>query len=251
MGRRAANSTKDDAAERMYFTEVHENAIIRYNASTDKDEREDLFRAHIAKALDKMAENIINRFKFPYINMTFEQTKAQVVSFLVCNLHKFQPDKGKAFSYFSVMAKRYLILHNNVGYKEERRSISLSDTGDTFVSLEEMVSLEAPDNHAHEDTKEFIELMIKYWDANLTKIFKKKRDIEIASAVIELFRRAGGIENFNKKALYIMIREMTDCQTGYITKVIKKMKTHAVRQMIEFHDQGTIDGESSKYFSYD
>ena len=97
---------------KMYFNEDTEQAIIEYNKSQDEFEREIIFRERIHPALDKLAENIINRFKFPYIEGTFEDIKGQVVSFLVLNLHKFTEDKGKAFSYFSVVAKNYLILHN-------------------------------------------------------------------------------------------------------------------------------------------
>jgi hypothetical protein len=76
--------------------------------------------------LDKLAENVINRFKFPYLNQSFEDTKGQVVSFLVMNLAKFKPEKNKkAFSYLSVIAKNYLILQNNNAYKQQKRSIQL------------------------------------------------------------------------------------------------------------------------------
>ena len=102
---------------RFYFTDDTEKAIIEYNKSQDEFERETIFRERIHPSLDKMAENIINKYKFQYIKGTFEDIKSQVVSFLVLNLHKFTEDKGKAFSYFSVVAKNYLILHNNNAYR--------------------------------------------------------------------------------------------------------------------------------------
>ena len=46
-----------------------------------------------------------------------EEVKHEVVSFLVMNMHKFKEGKGKAFSYFSIVAKNYLILNNNKNYK--------------------------------------------------------------------------------------------------------------------------------------
>ncbi|MEO1955537.1 MAG: hypothetical protein ABGX42_02940, partial [Gammaproteobacteria bacterium] len=48
------------------------------------------------------------------------------------------------------------------------------------------------------------------------------------------------IENFNKKALYILIREMTGIRTQYITKVINVMKKHNVRLINEFKTTGTV-----------
>lgn len=250
MPRRKADGT-EPPRDKFYWTKETEDAIVRFNEAEDMDDRESIFRASIAKPLDKLAENIINKFKFPYINQSFDETKKQVVSFLVINLAKYTQDKGKAFSYFSVVAKNYLILHNNNGYKQIKRSISLSDTGETFVPIEEMISLEARDHRADEDTREFVRLMITYWDNNLTIIFKKKRDIDIANAVVELFRRAENIENFNKKALYLMIREMTDCKTSYITKVVNKMRAITVEQMLEYNQYGTIDREDSKIYVYE
>jgi hypothetical protein len=240
-----------ETKDRMYFPVETEDAIVRFNLAESNDERETIYRQDIAYPLDKLAENIINRFKFPYVNQSFEETKRQVVSFLVTNLHKYSKDKGKAFSYFSVIAKNYLILHNNNGYKQEKRNVYLSETGEDYISIDEVDMLQAPDPRAHEDSKEFVRLMITYWDDNLTRIFKKKRDIDIASAVVELFRRAETIENFNKKALYLMIREMTDCKTSYITKVVNKMRVHTLRQLQEFHSDGTINGDEPDFFKYD
>ena len=238
--------------EKRYFTEETEDAIIRYNLSKDPEERERIYRASIERPLDKLAENVINRFKFPYVNQTFEDTKRQVVSFLVINLHKFTAGKGKAFSYLSVIAKNYLILHNSNGWKEEKRSVTLSDEiHDDYVQIDDAVQLEAPDEQRNEDIKEYIALIVKFWDANLARVFKKKRDIEIAGAVVDIIRRADTIECFNKKYLYILIREATGCKTSYITKVVNKMAEYNARQMKEYLAEGTINSEETRFFRYE
>ena len=41
---------------------------------------------------------------------------------------------------------------------------------------------------------------------------------------MELFRTRENIETYNKKALYILIREKTGAKTQYITKVVKQIK---------------------------
>ena len=61
------------------------------------------------------------------------------------------------------------------------------------------------------------------------------------NAVLELFRRRMNIENFNKKALYIMIREMTGSNTQHITRVVNQMKRYYVNMMEEFSNDGSID----------
>jgi len=234
---------------KIYFTQETEDAIVKYNKTTDLEEREELYREYIEAPFDKLAENVINRFKFPYMEGTFEDVKSEVVSFLVMNLHKFTEGKGKAFSYFSVIAKNYLILHNNNAYKEEKRSVYLVDKVDDTFSLEETLISEPDNEEIQSDMRDFIIILVQYWDFNLTKIFKKKRDVEISTAVVELLRRVDGIDNFNKKALYLMIREMTNHKTSHITKVINKMKVHVFEKMKEFRKTGHIS-DPSTYFVY-
>jgi hypothetical protein len=234
---------------KVYFTQETEDAIILYNKTEDDEQRELIYRQHIQAPFDKLAENVINRFKFPYMEGSFEEVKSEVVAFLVINLHKFAEGKGKAFSYFSVIAKNYLILHNNNAYKEEKRSVYLIDKIDETFSLEETLAVEPEEEELHSDMRDFIIILVQYWDFNLTKIFKKKRDIDIATAVVELLRRVDGIDNFNKKALYLMIREMTNYKTSHITKVINKMKVHVFEKMKEFRRTGHIS-DPSTYFMY-
>lgn len=242
MGKRKAKSKE-------YFTKETEQAIVKYNKSTDPFDRDQIYREHIEYPFNKLAENVINRFKFPYMNLSFEDTKRQVVSFLCTQIEKYAENKGKAFSYFSVIAKNYLILHNNIGHKNEKRLISLSEsTSESDIPLENLLLIDNSHIERAEDTKEFVKLLIIYWDNNVHRIFKKKRDIEIANAVIELFRRSENIENFNKKAIYLMIREMTNCKTGYITKVLNKMKVHIEKQLSNYREYGLIDPNRSKFF---
>jgi hypothetical protein len=230
---------------KVYFTQDTERAIVEYNKSTDQDERDQIFRERIHAPIDKLAENIINRFKFPYIDGNFEDIKNQVVSFLVLNLHKFTEDKGKAFSYFSVVAKNYLVLHNNNSYRDELRSTYIVDSSsDESFLLEEVLTTKPEVESSHKDTSDFVELLIHYWDFNLDRIFKKKRDRDIANAVVELMKRANTIENFNKKALYVLIREMTNNKTVHITKVINKMKIHVLEQMKEYRRSGYLSDPS-------
>lgn len=235
---------------KMYFTDETEQAIVQFNKLVDLDEREILFREKIHPAIDKLAENVINRFKFPYIEGNFEDIKNQVVSFLVLNLHKYTENKGKAFSYFSVVAKNYLVLHNNNSYRDEIRSTRLVDSsGDESFLLEDVLTTKPESDTTQRDTSDFIQLLIQYWDFNLDRIFKKKRDREIANAVVELMKRANTIENFNKKALYVLIREMTNGKTVHITKVINKMKLHVLEQIKEYRRSGYLS-DPSMHFIY-
>lgn len=232
----------------IYFTEDTENAIIKYNESTDDLDRNAIYLDKIHGPLNKLVENVINRFKFPYINLSFKDLKNQVLSFLIINLHKYKKENGKAFSYFSVIAKNYLILQNNSSYSKQKTESSLDDEAiseddlfseNTIISNSDSLLILTSDEKT-EDNKEFIRLSIEFWDENIPKIFKKKRDIEIAGAIVHLLRKIEHIENFNKKAIYLMIKELTNHKTNHITKIINKMKKIMIGQWKRFQSYGIL-----------
>jgi hypothetical protein len=213
--------------KRYYFTEDNQNAIVAYNNETDQGLRNKVFNEWIYKAFLKLAENIIHTFKLYYFNATAKQLKHEVVAFLLEKMPKFTPDKGKAFSYFSIVAKHYLIINNNKNYK---RMVSKKpvDAVDTQRDLQN----ETVRNDLLEEHKDFMDMFTSYWEVNMYNAYSKQRDIRIVDAVLTIFRERDNIENFNKKALYIIIREMTDVKTLYITRVVNTLK----KSYIELHD---------------
>lgn len=231
---------------KMYFTQDTEDAIIAYNKSSSDREKNQLYKERIQYPFEKLAENILNTFKFTYFDVPKEDIQCEVVAILIQKIHMFKEGKGKAFSYFSIVAKNYLILNNNSNYKRFKKTSLLSEMPESWNPENDFYETEQG-----EEFNEFKDLMLAYWDNNLTNVFTKKRDIQIADAILELFRRSQNIENFNKKHLYLLIREMTDCKTHYITKVVNVMKEHQVRMLNEYLDYGTVSqSDEMDFFAY-
>jgi len=86
----------------------------------------------------------------------------------------------------------------------------------------------------------FINQYIRYIDKHIYLLFPKQHDAQTADAIIELFRKRETLEIFNKKALYIYIREMTDVSTPQITKIIKKLDILRIRLYNEYYEHGYI-----------
>ena len=221
---------------KMYFGTPVQEAIIRYNKSSNPAVRNRIYQEHVHAAFEKMAENLIHTFKFYYFDYPFAEVKAEVVSFLVMQMPKYQAEKGRAFSYFSVVGKNYLILNNNNNYKKMKIHDDISR-----LDFKRNVYSETVSDTVDEFNSEFVTQMLDYWDNNLTNIFRRQKDILVADSVLELFRRRVNIENFNKKALYIMIREMTGSNTQHITRVINQMKRYYFNMLEEFSGTGNID----------
>jgi hypothetical protein len=223
---------------KVYFGQEVQDAVVEYNSSSDDNERNIIYGTRIHAAFDKLAENIINTFKFTYFDYGFEDIKHEVVAFMVVNMHKYDHTKGsKAFSYFSVVAKNYLILHNNNNYKKLK-------THDKMDVLDRHRNNTINDNDYDTLTDE----MVQYFDNNMNTIFKKDRDLRIGYAIVDLMKQREEIENFNKKAIYILIREMTDVETAHITSVVNVLKKHYKKLINKFYKTGTIIHDTSGSF---
>jgi len=222
--------------EKIYFSRKTEQAIILYNSEENEHIRNEIYETQIKFSFEKLVENIFNTFKFTYFDNSPLEIQKETVSHLVTNIHKFEAGKGKAFSYFSIVAKNYLIFHNNNNYKRFNQHVDISET-----PSESSVCLQTEDaRHKDIQTQEFMKLIVNYWEKNITKIFNKQKDLNIAYAVIELFRNCERIENFNKKTLYLYIRELSNCKTQQITKVINKMKSYQSLAMKNYSNKGTL-----------
>jgi hypothetical protein len=222
---------------RIYFTSDTEEAIIEYLASDDQDFRNRLYKDRVEYAFYKLAENIIHTFKFYYTDSdTIEELKHEVVTFLLEKLHLYDQSKGKAYSYFGTIAKRYLIIYNNNNYKKLQERADVEEIDEDKNILYETV------REAEEaaDPNTFIDQYVRYVDKHLYTLFPKQQDAKTADAIMELFRKRETLEIFNKKALYIYIREITDTTTPQITKVTKKLDILRTKLYNEYYHHGYI-----------
>jgi DNA-directed RNA polymerase specialized sigma24 family protein len=204
----------------MYFTQETENAIIEYNNTLDFDLRSKIYRERIHYAFFKLTENIIHTFKFYYTEVdNIEDLQHEVISFLLSKIHLFNPEKGaKAYSYFGTIAKRYLIISNTKNYKKRVDKAPIEE-----LESDERHSYNIDDTPANQKLSMFMDKYIEYCSSNIYKLFPKNDDAKIADAILELFRKRESIEIFNKKALYIYIREIIDAKTPKITKIANKL----------------------------
>ena len=148
-------------------------------------------------------------------------------------LYKITPPK--AYSYFGTITKNYLIISNNKNYKKKIEKIP-------FETITEH------EDHSYElgrETKDtlsnFMDLYIDYITKNIFTLFPKAQDAKVADAILELFRKRDNLEIFNKKALYIYIREMVDVKTPKITKIANKLAKIYKEKHIFYLDNGYVN----------
>ena len=226
--------------KKQYFTYRTDLAIVAYNTEPDHMKRNKIYREHIHYAFDKLAENIIHTFKFYYFDVPYIDVKCETVAFLNEKIHKYVLGKGKAFSYFSIVAKNYLIIANNANYAKMKARADI-----TVIDDRRDLGVETSYSDYQEGLTDFTNQFVDYYTDHMNEIFTNKRDIIVADTLLELFRIRDNIENFNKKALYILIRERTGLKTQNITKVVNIMKTHYATMYENYSKRGYIGTHKS------
>ena len=202
-----------------YFTKITEIAILAYNKSTNPGTREKVYRRFIFPAFMKLAENLINKMKPDYIDSSFQDLQTDLVTYLTARLDKFNPNAGKAYSYYTRTSFNYLIAENQKGYAKIK-----ADTQTIDIDEQRNIITEIHNDEMRETLQYFMNAYIEYCYDNLNYIFSNSTDIHVADSVLHIFESRELIEEFNKKALYIFIRERTGLETTNITRVIKVLK---------------------------
>ena len=223
----------------VYFTQQTEDAIVLYNSLEDDIQKNILYTQKIHPAFYKLAEIMIHRFKFYNFDVSHEDVKHEVIAFLHEKINKYKAENGKAFSYFSIVAKNYLIAENNKNYYHFKRSQDIQ-----AIDLERNIVNEKIRKEMIEEKSDFIDQFIVVVEKYLPLIFSKKRDVQVADTILYLFKTRDNIENYNKKAIYILIRERTGITSQYITNVITKIKYIYTRLYLKYKEGLNIENLS-------
>jgi hypothetical protein len=226
-----------------YFTQKTENAIVLYNKTTDPTQKSLIYEQQIHYPFFKLTENIIHTFKF-YHTEVEELTDLQheLMIFLLSKIHLYDQSRGtKAYSYFGTAVKRYLIIQNKKNYTNKLKNISIdsfnSNDSDNYesnnnqnnkiqVKADEFIGDELYSQGYRDGDRLslFMDEYIQYCTKNIYDIFPKESDAQVADCILEIFRKRENIGVFNKKALYIYIREMIDVKTPKITKIANTLQ---------------------------
>lgn len=208
-------------AGEYYFTQVHEDAIIKYISSEDKRERDVIFEKILLPVFVEMIEKIVYTFKFTSLP-NVDQLKQECLVYLTTILCKFKRDKGAAFAYFSVITKNYFIAATKKQIKRMKHEVSYED-----IVGSDKDSINDDSIESYEDTRHrnefwnFLIEKVKEWDSipNL-----KDNERRVLDAVKHLLNNHDNFEIHNKRAIYLYIRDMTDLNTKQVVVALNSLR---------------------------
>lgn len=227
MGRKSSNN---------YFTKAVDAAIEQYNDEDDEELRSYIYEADIYEPLDKLVENVIHRYKFHEYDWSYEVLKHDCVTYLTDRLDRFSPERGKAYSFFTVIARNYLTQRAKSTYGKKIIREELHSVDEDRDVISEMYT-----DYQTALLSEFVRMWSEWGLDNVMELFSKNRDRRIANALFVLFENSSDIDNYNKKALYILVREHARVKTQYITPIVNELKVMFSEMSNDYLRDGCIE----------
>lgn len=211
---------KNKKNKRHYFTGETEQAIIDYCNTEELSERTRLYIEQIQPAFNELVDKIVYTYKFTSLE-NIDVLKEDCKIWLTTILGKFDASQGtKAFSYFSVVTKNWFTHKAKKQTKKNKREIEY----DSMIREVEAVQCsQSKDFFEEEEDHQFwIHLLdeIEGWQ----KIYLKENEKKVLDAIMTLMNNIDQIEIFNKKAIYLYMREITGLNTKQIVSCLNKMR---------------------------
>lgn len=218
-----------------YFSQAHEDAIVKYASSTNQRERTELYINFIEPAFNEMVDKIVFTYKFTTLP-NIEELRSECKIWLTTILDKFDPTSGsKAFSYFSVITKNWFIHKVKKTAEQNKREVGIEEITDP--KNHEVLIVE----HTYFSNREQNEFWREFWyEINSWEhIEMKPNERRVVEAIKILMEDPDGIEIFNKKAIYLYIREITGLNTKQIVTNLQKVRTRYIEFKVDW-DNGKI-----------
>jgi hypothetical protein len=208
---RRTGVTPPAAPTTQYFSVLTHDAILEYQTCVSYADREILYRDVILPSFDKLVENLIFMNGFVNVTGSYTELKNDCITFLFETIHKFDASRGsKAFSYFNVVAKNWLMIKSKQRSKSLKRMVSLDDV--LSLTVEDVASIEANNTvimqldamNADMQEYEIISLL-----NDLKDDAQNENEKACMDAIFYLFEQREDIELLNKRAVFVYMRDMS------------------------------------------
>jgi DNA-directed RNA polymerase specialized sigma subunit len=167
-----------------------------------------------------MVNKIVYTYKFNNLPNS-EVLKEDCKVFLVTILNKFDPDKGhKAFTYFSVITKNWFIAETKKNKKKLKKEVDYDGLSHSIIETQLVYENTYLEDVEKQQFFNFLFEEIEWWHASS----EKENDQKVLQAIKILFETSDEIEIFNKKAIYVYLREITGLNTKQITNSLTKIR---------------------------
>lgn len=220
-------SNKQKKKKKPYFGKDAHNAVVDYQSTDVREEKHQIYDDKIRPSFEKLAENLIFIHGFSTSKSHFDVLKSDTVSFLYEILEKFDPSRGsKAFSYFNVCAKNFLIIQSKKRLKNKIRHVSIDDENlgsrEKFQIERHQVIPSSEAMFIRSEDVDILNNMIKKIRSKLTN----QNELLCIEAIITIFENIDDLEFLNKRAIFVYLREISGLNAKQLSVSMSNIRKH-------------------------
>jgi hypothetical protein len=212
----------------MYFHTGTHDAIVRFQSCDEREARDGIYVQEILPAFDKLVENLIFMHGFANIYGSYEDLKNDCITFLYETLKKFDASRGtKAFSYFNVVAKNWLIIKSKQRSKLTKKMVSLDDK-DSVADLERLSVQDFNDVYSQSlliTKKQSFENLMKMLDQIASRL-TNENEKACMEAIIKLFNSIDDLDLLNKRAIFVYMRDLSNLTPKQLSASMSAIRKH-------------------------
>lgn len=217
---------KRPGTDNAYFTQVTQNSIQFFQISETGKARDEAFEKEILPAFKKMAEYWVFSYGIESPVQTREELVQDCVGFLHDSIHKWNPERAtKAFSYFNVVARNWLINAVNNQKKKNIQNFSINDADLSSTirekdTNERLIIQSAESEIIDIENLQFVRDRVKKIRLGLDD----EKDIIVIESIEKIFDAAESLDFMNRNALFVYIREISGLDKRSISRSISRIR---------------------------
>lgn len=228
-------AAKTPRKSNMYFTKMHQDAIVEYVKCSDNKKKNEIYKHIIEPVFRELISKIVYTFKFTSLP-NIDDLKNDCAVHLVTVLANFDESLGnKAFSYFSIVTKNWFIGENKKNLVRLQKEVSYdthipvndSDVGMVQHGISRTFDEELVTSNGYFEKKEISEFWgnlreeMDYW---LSCKETNEQEAKTIKAIFVVLDNLSELEVCTKKMFYHNIRELTGMNSKQVVSNLNKIR---------------------------
>ncbi len=235
---KVAKPVKED----QYFSKDTQQKLEEYKLADTNEERWDIYLKDIKPAFEMLVDKLVSVYGFKSFDDEMDIMKSDCVFFLWETIQKWDGSKGKkAFSYFNVVAKNWLIARSRKNYQQFKRTVVIDDGNTNYTpntqpkeersSQKKYPKINLSTYMVDEDSNPETQMIaaerqqqiydtIDYMCRTITDN-REKRCIE---AIKVVFENIDNLDFLNKRAVLVYLREISGLNNAELSSALSSIR---------------------------
>ena len=228
--------------EDQYFSKDTQQKLEEYKLADTNEERWDIYLKDIKPAFEMLVDKLVSVYGFKSFDDEMDIMKSDCVFFLWETIQKWDGSKGKkAFSYFNVVAKNWLIARSRKNYQQFKRTVVIDDGNTNYTpntqpkeersSQKKYPKINLSTYMVDEDSNPETQMIaaerqqqiydtIDYMCRTITDN-REKRCIE---AIKVVFENIDNLDFLNKRAVLVYLREISGLNNAELSSALSSIR---------------------------